>query len=112
MSGLFRRRRGCWRWRWFDMVAAVVFGRFFAQGIGGFLFARRRRNDLPAFGLQALCVLAKLLEHFVDVIAALAGVFLPDAVDFIEDFVVFHGLLFHQFGWGAKIGRASCSVRV
>jgi hypothetical protein len=89
-------RAGLWSWLWFWL------GRFFAQGIGGFLFARRGRNDLPAFGLQALCVLAKLLEHFVDVIAALAGVFLPDAVDFIEDFVVFHVLLFHQFGWGAN----------
>ena len=70
----------------------LLFGRFFAQRVCGFLFAGRRGDDLPAFGLQAFEFFAHLSEDDVHVVVALPRVFRANAVDFSEDFVFFHGL--------------------
>ena len=69
--------------------------RFFAQSIGGFLFTRRGRNHFPALGLKTFEIRIHARKHDVHVVATLGGVGGADAVNFIQNFVFFHGLLFH-----------------
>ena len=74
------------------VLSLLLFGRFFAQSVCGFVFAGRMGDDLPAFGLQAFEFFAHLSEDDVHVVVALPRVFRASAVDFSEDFVFLHGL--------------------
>jgi hypothetical protein len=63
--------------------------RFFAQDAGGFFFARRREDDLPALSLQLFGPRTHPSENFFHVITTFARDFLPNAVYLREDFVFF-----------------------
>jgi hypothetical protein len=77
------------------------------EGAGGVrLFARRGRDNFPAFGLQALVVCVHPGKQDVDIVATFGGVFGANAVYFLKDFVFFHGSKCHQFSRRANIRRS------
>ena len=83
-------------------LSLLLLGRFFAQSIGGFFFARRRGGDLPALGFQLFGSRTHPAENLLHIITTFAGDFFPDPVKLGEDFVFFHGSSIHQV-----VGRAN-----
>src|ERR1039458_8102396 len=95
----------CWSWRPDTARACVLFswflfGRFFAQRVGGFLFARRGGDKLYAARGRFALALANVIEEPLQVVTGFAREVVARLADFSQDFV--HGSRFQQIERGAN----------
>jgi hypothetical protein len=82
----------------------LLFGRFFAQRVWGFLSAGRRGDELHAAGGSFALALADEIEELLQVVTSLAREVVARLADFSQDIIWFHGLRFQQIERGANRG--------
>lgn len=88
----------------FMVLSLLLFGRFFAQRACGFLFARRRRDELHAARGGFALALADVFEESLQVVTWFVREVVARLADFSQDLILFHGSRFQQIERGANRG--------
>src|ERR1017187_3149003 len=76
------------------VLSLLLFGRFFAQRVGGFLFAGRRGDELHAARGSFALALADEIEELLQIVTGLAREVVARLADFSQDVIWFHGSRF------------------